>query len=94
MRVTLRVRPGARQAAVGGVHDGALVIAVNAPALEGRATAAALKALAKELGLPSSAVRLVHGATSRTKVVELPDSAREQVEKLLARRRGASGPER
>ena len=85
MRGTWRVRPGASRTSVGGNHDGALIVAVNAPAVEGRATAAALKALAKELGVPPSAITLVHGATSKTKVVDVPDAAAPVVEMLLAR---------
>ena len=53
--------------------DAALVVAVQAPAVDGRATTAALAALAKALGCPARQVTLVGGATSRTKVVEVPD---------------------
>jgi hypothetical protein len=56
---------------VGGVHDGALVVRVQAPAERGRATEATLEALAEALGLPRRAVSLVSGATSRRKVLEV-----------------------
>ncbi len=71
MRIVIRVRPGARATSVGGDHDGALVVHVREPAEKGRATAAALRAVAATLGVRESAVRLVSGGTSRTKVVEL-----------------------
>lgn len=80
----MRVRPGASRTVVGGSHDGALVIKVGARAVDGRATAAALQALAKALGVPRRSVVLVTGATSRTKVVEVPDEARDAVAALLA----------
>jgi uncharacterized protein YggU (UPF0235/DUF167 family) len=79
----VRVRPGASRTAVGGSHDGALVIKVGARAVEGQATAAALQALAKALGVPRRSVVLVTGATSRTKVVDVPDEARDAVAALL-----------
>jgi uncharacterized protein len=71
MRVTIRVAPGSRRAAVGGTRDGALVVRVRERPVEGRATEAALTALAAALGVQRRAVSLVRGATSRTKVVEV-----------------------
>lgn len=59
------------------------MVAVQAPAVDGRATAAALKALAKALGCRSRDVTLVSGATSRTKVVEVPDALATRLEDLL-----------
>jgi uncharacterized protein len=71
LRVTLRVRPGAGRTKVGGEHDGALVVRVAAPAVDGRATEAALAAVAAAFGVRRPAVTLVTGATSRTKVVDV-----------------------
>jgi hypothetical protein len=59
------------------------VVAVQAPAVDGRATAAALAALAKALGCPVRDVSLVLGTTRRTKVVEVPDDLAEKVAALL-----------
>jgi uncharacterized protein len=83
VRVTIRVRPGASRTRVGGEHDGALVVAVTARAVDGRATEAALQALAEALGVRRRAVTLHSGATSRTKVV---DVAVEADDAALARR--------
>src|SRR5438270_12277956 len=66
VRLTIRVKPRSRQPGVGGTHDGELVVRVRERAAEGRATEAALVALADALGVPRRAVSLVHGATSRT----------------------------
>ena len=71
MRITIRVRPGASRPSVGGEHDGALVVRVSAPAVDGRATEAALAAVAIAFGVRRGAVTLVIGATSRDKVVEI-----------------------
>jgi len=69
---------------VGGRYgNDALVLAVQAPAVDGRATAAALSALAKALGCRVSDVSLVTGATSRTKVVEIPDACATVFRQLL-----------
>ncbi|MFN8078735.1 MAG: DUF167 domain-containing protein [Kineosporiaceae bacterium] len=71
MRLTIRVKPGSSRAVVGGNREGALVVAVNAPAVDGRATQAALDAVAEAFGVRSRAVRLVSGERSRTKIVEV-----------------------
>lgn len=72
-RIAIRVKPGASRTAVGGTHGDALVVAVNARAVEGKATEAALKALADALGVRRRQLVLVTGATSRDKVVEVGD---------------------
>lgn len=75
--LAIRVRPAASRTAVGGRYAGqfgdALVVAVNAPPVEGRATEAVLKAVAAALGVRPRQVRLVAGATSRDKRVAVSD---------------------
>jgi uncharacterized protein len=78
VRVAIRVRPGAARTRVGGAYgthggrgDAALVVKVAARAVEGKATEAALAAVAAALGVRRRDVRLVSGATSRDKVVEV-----------------------
>lgn len=83
MRVVIRVRPGSSRTVVGGEHDGALLVRVGARAVDGKATEAALRALADALGLRRADVRLVSGATGRTKVVELTgDRIAERLDRL------------
>jgi uncharacterized protein YggU (UPF0235/DUF167 family) len=85
-RVAVRVKPGAKRTAVGGRYDGphgpALVVAVTAPAVDGKATEAARRALAAALGVKPAAVTLRVGATSRDKVFEVPMEAEERAERL------------
>lgn len=84
MRVSIRVRPGARRTRVGGRYgDDILVVAVQQPAVDGRATSAALAAVAKALRVRPRAVVLISGATSRTKLIEVPDGAAGAVAELL-----------
>jgi uncharacterized protein YggU (UPF0235/DUF167 family) len=72
---------------VGGEHDGALVVRVAARAVDGRATEAALAAVADAFGLRRSRVTLVRGPTSRTKVVEVEGGDPETLAALLRRER-------
>jgi uncharacterized protein YggU (UPF0235/DUF167 family) len=82
MRASIRVRPGSGRTVVGGRYDDALVVRVRERAVDGRATVAALRALADALGLRRADVRLVSGATSRTKIVEFDDGAAGEYRRL------------
>jgi uncharacterized protein len=68
MRITIWVKPGSARPGAGGEHDGALVVRVSARAVDDPATAA-LAAVAGSFGVRRSAVRLVSGVSSRTKIV-------------------------
>ena len=93
-RAAIHVRPGARADLVGGsspaVRDGdlpVLRVQVRARPVEGAATAAAERAVADALGVRNRQVRVVSGATSRDKVVEVadpPDDIRARWQALLA----------
>ena len=88
VRFAVRVRPGARRTTVGGRwgddERAALVVHVQAPAVDGRANAAVLAALALAFDVRPAAVRLVRGATSRTKLVEVDGVDEQALERLLA----------
>ena len=75
MRLTVRVYPGARVTAVGGRYGTAeppvLIVRVSAPAVDGRANRATIGAIADAFDLAASSVRVVAGATHRTKILEL-----------------------
>jgi len=78
MRLSVRVKPGASRTKVGGQYgDGSdgqgviLIVSVAPRAVDGAATEAVLKAVAKAFGLRRAEVDLVSGLTSRTKVLEL-----------------------
>jgi uncharacterized protein YggU (UPF0235/DUF167 family) len=83
VRITIWVRPGSARPGVGGEHDGALVVRVSERAVNGRATAAALAALAAAFGVRRHAVTLVAGASSRMKVVDVADADPAVLDHLL-----------
>jgi hypothetical protein len=84
MRITIRVRPGSARPGVSGEHDGALVVRVSARAVDGKATEAALAAVAGSFGVRRNAVRLVSGASSRTKIVDIDADDPRILASLLA----------
>ncbi len=75
--IPVRVKPGASRTKVGGCHAGphgpALIVAVQAPAVDGRATEAARRALAEALGIAAARVALRTGAAARDKLFEVAD---------------------
>lgn len=91
--MAIRVRPGAARAGDGGTHGEVLVVRVCALAVDGRATEAALRAVAGALGVRRRDVRLVTGATSREKVVAVdPAAAPGAAGRLAALRAAGGGP--
>lgn len=83
MRITIRVRPGSSRPQVGGEYAGALVVRVSAQAVDGKATEAALAAVAAAFGVRRGAVTLVSGASSRTKTVDVADGDPRVLAELL-----------
>jgi uncharacterized protein YggU (UPF0235/DUF167 family) len=92
LTVPVRVKPAAARTAVGGRHEGpygpALVVTVNAPAVDGRATQSALRAVAKALGLRVADVAVRLGATSRDKLFEVTDPPADLAERISTLRDG------
>jgi uncharacterized protein len=67
----LRVQPRASKDQVGGVRDGALVVRVTAPPIDGSANEAVVRLLARRLDRPPSSITLLRGASGRDKTVHL-----------------------
>jgi uncharacterized protein len=69
VRFAVRLTPRGGLDRVDGVVDGTLRARVAAPAVDGAANQALRRLIADELDVPRRAVRLIAGATGRTKVV-------------------------
>ena len=77
-RSAIRVRPGARTDRAAGPAPGSgpapvLEVRVRARPVEGAATEAAERVLAAALGVRPRQVRVVRGATTRDKLIEVSD---------------------
>ncbi len=79
MKLALKVTPGARRNEILGWENDypqvgrVLKLKIAAPPVEGKANKEIERFLAKTLGLPASAVSILHGSTGRIKLVSLPD---------------------
>jgi len=79
---TIRVTPRASANAVGGERDGALLVRVTAPPVEGKANDAVVALLAKALGVARGSVRVERGGAARTKQVSVPRNAEAALRRL------------
>jgi uncharacterized protein YggU (UPF0235/DUF167 family) len=71
-RLAVRVTPGARMQMLE-IADGRLLAKVRAKPEEGKANAAVIELLGKSLGVATSRLRLLRGATSREKLFQIAD---------------------
>lgn len=69
-RLAVRVTPGARSEALE-ISDGRLLAKVRVKPEDGKATAAVQAMLADALGVATSRLRLLRGATSREKLFQI-----------------------
>jgi uncharacterized protein (TIGR00251 family) len=83
----IHVSARSRRPRVGGVHGGALRVAVVEPPVDGAANEGCAKALARALGIRRSAVALDPGSTGRRKRVRIegdPDALAERLSGLAS----------
>jgi uncharacterized protein (TIGR00251 family) len=81
--VRVRVQPRASRDAITGERDGALVVRLTAPPVEGAANEALVRLIGKALGLPPSAVRILRGEAGRDKLVHIRGARAEDVIRLV-----------
>lgn len=81
-RLTLRAQPGASRSGYAGTWNDMPKIAVSAPPEDGRANLQIADVLARLFGVRASAIAHVGGATSRTKVYQLPLKLAQVAERL------------
>lgn len=88
--ITIRVHPAASRARIGDWraepgHDRVLGVWVAQRAVDGKATQAAMDAVADQLGVRRRSVRLVTGARARVKVIEVSDPPDDLTARLSGR---------
>ena len=82
LRFSVRVQPRASRSEIVGLHGDALKIRLAAPPVDGAANEGLIELLADALGIARTAVRIISGATSRGKVVEVDGVDVENVGRL------------
>lgn len=87
-RFAVRVKPGAAKQSVGGSHPGphgaALIVAVTARAVDGKANEALRQALAAALDVRRADVGIAHGTHGRDKIIVIEVSP-ERLDMIIER---------
>ena len=83
-RITVKVQPRARKTRAAGRLGNAYRLQVAAPPVDGKANDACIAFLAEIAGVGKGQVRIVSGAASRMKVVEVAGIRQEELERKLA----------
>jgi uncharacterized protein (TIGR00251 family) len=86
VRVSVHVQPRATRSEIVGLHGAALKVRLQAPPVDGAANEALVTLLAERLGVARRAVRVVAGASSRAKTVEVDGTTEDAVRALAAPR--------
>lgn len=81
----VEARPGASKSRLLGVHDGALRVAVAAPAREGRANRELTRYLARVLGLRPRHLAILSGERGRRKRLHVREVVPDDVAEALRR---------
>ncbi len=85
MKLPVKVVPGSSRNAIDGWLGEALKVRVTAPAERGRANAAVEKLVADALGVPRRQARVVTGAASARKIVEIDGLTKSEVRRRLSK---------
>ena len=73
MKISVKVRPGAKIDAVEELEDGSFLVSVKALPIDGRANGAVIEVLAEFLKIPKSNLRILSGMRSKRKIIEILD---------------------
>lgn len=82
-RLSVKVIPGSSRSMIAGWLGNTLKVKVAAPPERGKANAAVVALLAKELGASASSVKIVSGTTSPRKVVEIVGPSEMEIRRKL-----------
>ena len=81
--LSVRVQPRAKRSEVVGERDGALVVRIAAPPVDGKANAALCRFVAEAAGVPRRAVSVVRGEGARDKLLRIDGLAEADVRRAL-----------
>jgi len=86
--IDVRVIPRAGRAGIAGTRNGALLVRLNAPPVDGAANAELIDVLAGALGVPRRSIALISGERSRSKRVRVLGLAVAEATRKLAGQTG------
>jgi len=81
--IHVKVTTRAKQNKILGFKDDILRVHITAVPVNGKANLALIKFLSKEFNIAKSDIHIIHGETSRDKVLEIPDNIPTLQNKLI-----------
>jgi len=85
IELTVRVIPRAHRTEISGIRDGALLVRVAAPPVEGAANEAVVDLLAAACRVPGRAIRLVAGESNRRKRIAIDGVTPAQIRAAIVK---------
>jgi len=79
----IRIKPGASKNLILDIRNEYIKISVKASPVENKANKELILFLSKNFSISKSGIKIVSGATSRTKLIKIAGLNKEQVDKLL-----------
>lgn len=70
-RISVTVKPNARKSLIAKLSETDYRVSVHAPAQDGEANRVLIELLAQHFDVPKTTIRIVHGHSSRRKLVEI-----------------------
>jgi uncharacterized protein (TIGR00251 family) len=83
VRLEVYIQPRAAKTELAGMHGSSIKIRIAAPPVDNAANYALIEFIAERVGIAKRCVRLVSGATSRKKVLEIDDVSADRVSAAL-----------
>lgn len=83
VRVEVYIQPRAAKSELAGMHGDSVKIRIAAPPVDNAANQALIEFMAERLGIAKRRVRVVSGATSRKKVLEIDDVSADRITAAL-----------
>jgi uncharacterized protein (TIGR00251 family) len=83
--IEVHLQPGAKRSEIAGFREGVLYAKVTALPRRGQANRALVELMARSLKVPKSAVNIIRGQSSRSKVIAIRGLTSEEIKDLLGR---------
>ena len=76
MKIFVKAKPGAFQNKIEKLDETNFTVSVTEPPIQGRANRAIVELLAEYFSVSKTSVRIISGATSRNKIIEIKNNGR------------------
>lgn len=74
IEIKIWVKPNSSQKGILGCNESGIILAVQAPPVEGKANQAIIETMSKLIGIPKSQLEIIKGHKTRIKVIKMPSN--------------------